>query len=149
MNDKKAIYEACLANIEKRIQAIQEALDAAIAAGNEETKSSAGDKYETGRAMMQMEQDKHRSQLAKAQHLKTELLHINLGKKYDTVEKGALVRTDSGLYFISTGIGKIMVGSEVCYAISMDAPLAKALFGKKKNKVVVFQDKKYRVLDIG
>ena len=148
MIDKSTVHKACLSNIEKRIQTIQEALDAAIASGNEETKSSVGDKYETGRAMMQMEQDKQRSQLAKAQYLKTELSQINLHKKYDQVEKGALVQTDAGQYFIATSIGKIVIEKEICFAISTDAPLAKALMGKKKNEEVVFQDKKYVVLEV-
>lgn len=145
MIDKLKVYNACLRNIEKRIQAIQEALDAAIAAGNEETKSSVGDKYETGRAMMQMEQDKQRIQLDKAMVLKNELLQINLNKKYEKVERGVLVVADAGLYFITTGIGKIIIDEYTVYAISMDAPLAKAFIGKKENEIVFFQDKKYAI----
>lgn len=145
MIDKLKIYDACLLNIEKRIQSIQEALDAAIAAGNEETKSSVGDKYETGRAMMQMEQNKHQAQLDKAMVLKNELLQINLNKKYGIVEKGALVATDAGYYFIATSIGKIIIEENTVYAISLDAPLAKAFIGKKENDVAFFQDKKYTI----
>lgn len=145
MIDKLKIYNACLLNIEKRIQTIREALDAAIAAGNEETKSSVGDKYETGRAMMQMEQNKHQTQLDKAMVLKDELLQINLNKKYETVEKGALIAADAGHYFIATGIGKIIIDENTVYAISLEAPLAKAFIGKKENDAVFFQNKKYTI----
>ncbi len=148
MIKKIQLYNACLFNITERIQTIQEALDAAIAAGNEETKSSVGDKYETGRAMMQMEQEKCRTQLIKAVHLKNELLQINRDKKYGRIEKGALVITDAGHYFISTSIGKVIVENKTYYAISADAPLAKALIGNKINDVVLFKNRKYNILNI-
>ena len=148
MVDKSKIYKACLLNIEKRIQTIQDALDAAIAAGNEETKSSVGDKYETGRAMMQIEQDKQRAQLGKALFLKNELSQIDLNKKYDKVEKGVLVITNAGQFFISTSIGKLKIAGNVIYAISVKAPLAKALMGKRKNDMVFFQNKEYSIIKL-
>ena len=148
MTEKIRLYKMCLAKIEKSIQAAQEALDAAIAAGNEETKSSVGDKYETGRAMAQMEQDKNRSILSKAIILKNKLLQLNPEKNYDKIEVGALVITDGGSYYISTSIGKIILNEKVYYAISAEAPLAKVLLGKIKNDTVIFQNKKYSILDI-
>ncbi len=148
MVDKFKIYEACMSSIESRIQAIQEALDAAITAGNEETKSSVGDKYETGRAMMQMEQDKQRTQLGKAILLKNELSQINLKRQYKKIEKGAVAITDAGCYFIATSIGKVTVEENVIYAISTDAPLAKALMEKKENDVLFFQGKKFIIQKI-
>ena len=148
MNEKIQLYELCMTKIETSVRAAQEALDTAIAAGNEETKSSVGDKYETGRAMAQMEQDKNRSILSKAIGLKNKLLQLNPEKKYDKIEEGALIKTDNGNYFISISIGKIILNNQTYYAISAEAPLAKALIGKMKNDIVNFQDKKYLVLNI-
>ncbi|MEO1260681.1 MAG: 3-oxoacyl-ACP synthase [Bacteroidota bacterium] len=148
MTEKFQLYKMCLAKVEKSIQAAQEALDSAIAAGNEETKSSVGDKYETGRAMAQMEQDKNRSILSKAIILKNKLLQLNPEKKHDKIEEGALVITDIGNYYISTSIGKIVLNKKLYYAISAEAPLAKSLWGKTKSSSVVFQNKKYSIIDI-
>ena len=148
MTEKVQLYNACLANIDKRIGAIQKGLDAAIAAGNEQTKSSVGDKHETGRALMQLEQEKYQAQLLKAIHLKNELQQIDVDKKYNKIEKGALAITNFGHYFISTSIGKIIIENKTYYAISSNAPLSKALVGNKINDVVFFQNRKYNILNI-
>ncbi len=148
MNIKKQLYQACLSDIEKRMDTAQKALDDAIAAGNEETKSSAGDKYETGRAMMQMEQDKYRVQLMKTVQTKNELIQIDSGIKCTKVEKGALVHTSHGIFYISVGIGKIRLSNEIYYAVSPEAPLAKAMMGGQENEVVLFQNREYRIVEI-
>ena len=142
MNVKAQLYQACLEQIEQRMAAANEALNAAIAAGNEETKSSAGDKYETGRAMMQMEQDKHRAQLAKATLLKNQLRQIDLEKQFEKVELGALVQTDSSRYFIAVGIGKIAIDGEVYFVISPEAPIAKAMLNKRESDSLQFQNRR-------
>ncbi len=147
MEIKKQLYQACLFDIEKRMTTAQEALDDAIAAGNEESKSSAGDKYETGRAMMQMEQDKHRAQLLKAAQTKSEMTQIDIKRKCIKVEKGALVHTSGGSFFISVGIGKIKLNNSY-YAISPEAPLAKAMMGHQENEIVLFQNKEYQIVEI-
>ena len=142
MELKSKLLAECHSIVDERIRVLQEALDEAIAAGNEETKSSVGDKYETGRAMMQMEQDKYRIQLMKVNFLKNELAIIDLNKKYDKVEKGALVLTQNGNYFISTSVGKLFIDGEKYFAISVEAPLSKALINKKEKDEVTFQHKK-------
>ena len=148
METKTQLYNACLSIIEKRIQTTQDALNEAIAAGNEETKSSVGDKHETGRAMMQLEQEKYQAQLINSIRLKNELSQIDFLNKYEKIIKGALVITNNGNYFISASVGKIIIGQKIYYAISVKAPLAKALLGKQVNESVFFQNIKYMVLDI-
>lgn len=145
MNIKKQLYQACLQNIEKRISNAQEALDAAIAAGNEETKSSAGDKHETARTMMQIEQDKARTQLIKAMLLKNKLTQIKTNNKGDKVTRGALAITGAGKFFIAIGIGKINLEGDIYYAISPEAPIALAMINKKEQEIVRFQDKEFVV----
>ena len=70
MDLKKDLYLFCQAyisnrkaRIEARIAAVSEALEA-------ESKSSAGDKHETGRAMLQLEREKLGHQLAEAEKIK-------------------------------------------------------------------------------
>lgn len=148
MIEKIKLYKACIAEIDKRINIAQESLDAAIKAGNEETKSSVGDKYETGRAMMQMEQDKYRGILIKTINLKNKLQQIDLNKKYEKAEEGAIVIANNGVYFFATSIGKIILDEKKYYVLSTDAPLAKAFYGKKKNETINFLNKKYTISDI-
>lgn len=148
MEKKIQLHKECLSRIEKSIQSAQKALDAAIKAGNEETKSSAGDKYETGRAMMQMEQDKNREVLIKAVLLKTKLSQIDPLKSCSQVETGALLLTNNGNYYISSSIGKILLDGTTYYAISPEAPFAKALWLKKVQEQVTFNNRQFTIHSI-
>ena len=74
---KKELHRQCLDYAEKRINAAQLAIDEAQKASNDDTKSSAGDKYETGRAMMEQETDRNMGQLTEANKLKVILNKIN------------------------------------------------------------------------
>ncbi len=148
MDVKQQVYQACLKEIGERIALSKKALDEAIAAGNDETKSSAGDKYETGRAMMQMEQDKHRGQLFKLQQLQNELEQLDLNKPYTSVLKGAIVFTSNGIFFISIGIGKIMIDGSPYFVISTEAPLSKSMIGLQKGASFSFQNRVYQIEEI-
>jgi sortase (surface protein transpeptidase) len=55
---KTRLHSLCVSYVGQRIETAQRAIAIAQASANEETKSSAGDKYETGRAMAQLEIEK-------------------------------------------------------------------------------------------
>ena len=74
-----------------------------------QTKSSAGDKFETSRAMMQAEEERSKVQLVKAVNLKNDLTQIDINRVSDRVILGSLVFTNQGNYFLSIGLGKILV----------------------------------------
>ncbi len=127
--------------LEKAIADIQ-------AAANQETKSSAGDKYETGRAMMQQEKDKLSARLATNLNQRSQLKQLKPELSKSQAENGSLVKTNEGLFYFAAAIGKLQVGTQKCFVISLDSPLAKALWHKKKEEVVNFQGRKIRILDI-
>ncbi len=145
---KKQLHQACLDIVLQRIENAREALEAARDAANGETKSSAGDKYETGRAMMQQEQEKSHMQLMESTRLKNELLTISPEKKCEKAEPGSLVITNLGRFYISGGIGKLKVGQEEFFAISLAAPIGKALSGKRAGEEGSFQNRKFRIIQI-
>ena len=60
---KKQLYALCLQYAQDRIQTAALALAGSKQAAHEETKSSAGDKYETSREMMQQDTDRNQAQL--------------------------------------------------------------------------------------
>ena len=74
---KARLLHACQENIEQRIASIQQVLNSIEESRNNETRSSAGDKYETGRAMMQIEEEKNRHQLFQAYQVMQELSKID------------------------------------------------------------------------
>lgn len=134
--------------IDKRIETANRDIQIAKESRDNETKSTAGDKYETGRAMVQFELEKNSEQLNKAIQLKNELAKIDLSKNYDKAVFGSIVKTTQENYFISVGLGKINVGLETFYAVSMASPIGKILNKKQVGDYVNFQGKKIRITEI-
>jgi len=58
MTIKNQLYKICVENINKRILTIEKRLNAMVEARNSETKCVVGDKHETGRTMMHLEEEK-------------------------------------------------------------------------------------------
>jgi transcription elongation GreA/GreB family factor len=142
---KQQLHAACLAYVQERIDACQAAIHAAQESANSETKSSAGDKYETGRAMAQNERDRNTIQLRQAQQLQGELVRINPELPCDTVRPGALVQTSLGHFYISISAGKLTVGGQDYFAVSAAAPVAAALAGKRTGEQVQFNGKPVKI----
>ncbi len=139
---KSILQQTLLAQLDLKITAAEQAILSAKESRDSNTKSSAGDKYETGRAMMQQELDKLEHQLDQTLLLKQELSQIALGKSYEQVEQGSLVFTNQGIYFIVFGYGKLKLGEEVYYVISMASPIGQVLRGKRSGEAVEFQGRR-------
>lgn len=135
---KNRLKQAGLAIIEQRIQAAKIIIANAQEAANNEEKSSAGDKYETARAMNQLEKEMHSKQLA--QQI-TELALLNVVKTevvYTTVATGACIDCGDVVFFIAAGLGKQTIEEKLVLFLSPQAPLAKQLQHKKAGDAVVF-----------
>ncbi|PIB36780.1 hypothetical protein BFP72_15910 [Reichenbachiella sp. 5M10] len=113
-----------------KIEIAQSGMKAAQDSANNETKSSAGDKYETGRAMSQNERDMYAKQLTELLHQQKMLKTIDPQKRNQTVESGTLLRTEKGIFFLSVGLGLVKVGSLQVMAISPLSPIAQLILGK-------------------
>ncbi|MBJ6110087.1 3-oxoacyl-ACP synthase [Hymenobacter sp. BT523] len=146
MTSKPALHALCHAFIEQRIDAARTAMQAAQESSSSETKSSAGDKYETGREMANAERDRNAAQMQQAQQLQAELARINPELPCDTVRPGALVTTSLGQFYISISAGRLE-GTEV-FAVSPAAPVAVALKGLRVGEQAMFNGKAVRVLAV-
>jgi transcription elongation GreA/GreB family factor len=120
----------------------------AQAAANEESKSSVGDKYETGRSMMQIEGEKAAHQLAEATRLKEMLYQISPEKRSGKIGSGSLVITNTRKIFISIGIGRIDFNGEEILVVAPTSPLGKALMGCSVNDRVAFNGESMVILDV-
>jgi hypothetical protein len=147
-NLKELIINQINVIIQKRIDDANNAIFSAKESRDKETKSSVGDKYETGRAMVQFELEKHSLQLQKAIDLKNELTKINLNKIHYSVEFGSLVLTNKNNYFISFALGKIEIRNQVFYCISLLSPIGKLLYHKKENDKIMFQGNEFTITKI-
>jgi len=115
---KRILLEQSEEYIDDRVGLVQKMVNDAQEGANNETKSSAGDKFETGRAMMQLEKDKHSKQLSEALKVQMILSRIDPEKVCDRVEFGSVVVTDMGSYFIAISAGRIKVEGKSYYVIS-------------------------------
>lgn len=148
IHTKQALYEACKANIDGRIAAIEQRLAGITDSRNNETKSSAGDKYETGRAMMQIEEQNSKVQLAEAYEVRKKLLSIDIKKNENAVTSGSLVITNRGNYFIAIGIGKVNIEDDIYFCISLNSPIGRQMSGKKTGEEITFNDNKIIIKNI-
>jgi hypothetical protein len=143
---KPALHAACLAFVEQRMAAARTAMQAAQESSSSETKSSAGDKYETGREMANAERDRNAAQLQQARQLQAELLRISPDAPCDTVRPGALVHTSMGWFYLGISAGRLVVDGQEYFAVSAAAPVAMALKGLRIGEEALFNGKPVRVL---
>lgn len=140
MNIKECLYNKCQVFINDRLHTIQHTIGEIQNALLSETKSSAGDKHETGRAMLQLEREKAGHQLAEIQKVKEVLAKINLGGASKTIRLGSIVYTSQANYFIAISAGEIRVDNTSYFAISPKTPIGQLLVSKKIGDVVVFRE---------
>ena len=137
---KQLLFDKCSDYVETRFSTIQSSIEEIQESLTSETKSSAGDKHETGRAMLQLEREKAGQQLAEIENVKNALAQINIEKTSETVILGSLVYTSQFNYFIAISAGLITVDSEIFYAISSQTPIGQLLFGKRAGDSFVFRE---------
>lgn len=142
MSIKSELYAHCLDYVEKRIAVIEKTMQEAQASANNETKSSAGDKYETTRSMMQLDKAMNTKQLLSANKLKEDLLKIDISKQHLSAQVGSLVMTDQANYFIAIGTGKITLEGKDYFAISLTSPIGALLMHKKVGEEIIFNKQK-------
>jgi transcription elongation GreA/GreB family factor len=145
INLKTALYEFCVKAVEGKRNLIEVALSNAQASANDETKSSAGDKYETGRAMMHLETEKLLTQLGEVTKMEMGLNQIDPSKINDTVAIGSLVFTAQANYFISVSLGQVKLKNETFFAISPASPVGRLMLGKTENQIFEFGGKKIKI----
>ena len=148
MNIKEELYKLCEDYIDKRIQSSRIAMGEAQMSANEETKSSSGDKYETGRAMAQLEIEKNSQQLAESLKLRGALDQVRIDVVTPTVQPGSLVVTDHGMFFVAISLGKVSHRGETYFVIAPASPLGLKLAGAKVGDTVKFRDQTYVIKEL-
>lgn len=143
---KIRLYQALLSEVDQRAQNLQASLNDALDSTANETKSTAGDKHETGRAMAQLEQEKIGSQIAEITKLKEILFRIQPEKNHSNVELGSLVTTSIGIFFISIGIGAFPFEGKSVFCITPMAPVCQLLLGKQAGDSFEWQGKKIEIV---
>jgi hypothetical protein len=136
MLDKQTVFEQVHVELAIKLDRLQVQFDELRKALTSETKSTAGDKHETGRAMAQLEQEKLGKQLTQTSLLRDALSKVNPSETHDTIQYGSLVQTSKGYFFFSIGLGKINVGNDDVFCMTATSPLGQKLLGKTKGNTI-------------
>ena len=134
--------------LQEKVDAAQREIVSTRGSFANDTKSSAGDKHEVGRAMVQQELDKLEEQHDRLVTLQQELARVPLERTFDHVAFGSLVVTDQGTFFVAIGLGRIELNGTSCFAISPASPIGQALQDKRVGAQVSFNGKVISVLRI-
>jgi transcription elongation GreA/GreB family factor len=142
---KAALVNHCLsilmnraASADKQLQDLKEDLQG-------ESKSSAGDKHETGRAMVQLEMEKLADQRKDLQLMLDKWSQIDFSKDGKRIEIGSLVITDSGSFLIAIALGSIEFDKKAVVVLSPQSPLGIKLMGKKPEDLVEVNGRKFTI----
>lgn len=144
---KTELFKACEDFVIQKQQNIETIITSHKNSLASETKSSAGDKHETGRAMLQLEMEKAGQQLAEVHKMKATLERINLENNSEKAALGSIIRTEKFNYFLAISIGKVMVKKEEYFVVSTDSPIGKQLLGIEIGGVVPFNNSKVQIIE--
>jgi len=145
---KESILNRARRLLEKKLFRFKNELIQLQNSSNEETKSSMGDKYETGRAMVMQEQEKIANQIEQVSGQLRLIQSINVDKAYQDVQFGSIVKTQQGLFFISVSIGLIEVDKTKIFMVSANAPVSQVMLGKRNGDDFILNGKSSKILEV-
>ena len=114
----------------------------------DETKSSAGDKYETGREMIRQELDKLEQSLMNTRKKIDQVESLENKMPSEQITQGSLIITDKAVFWLGIALGKVSAEGQTIMCISPEAPLAGAFRGKKAGEQVHFLQQEYLIREI-
>ena len=138
MLTKSAVIDELDSQLLRKLSYLNTSLNQAIDSRNSDTKSSAGDKFETSREMAQIEIQKIETEISKTQQFFTDLAS----------KASQLIITDKGAFLISIPFGKVMVNTTEVFCISNSAPITKQLVNTEISANFEYRGVAYNILDI-
>ena len=116
---------------------------------NSESKSSAGDKHEIGRAMIHLEMEKLGNLITEAEQNFKKLQSIkNHNNNTEVIGLGSAILTDKANYYISIAADIYKINSKMFYCISPKSPIGKLLLGKKLDDKIEFNNQVIKIIKI-
>ncbi|SNR52521.1 3-oxoacyl-ACP synthase [Lutibacter flavus] len=137
---KQQLLKMCFQFVEEKHNTISKSIASNKKDLFSETKSSAGDKHETGRAMIQLEMEKAGQQLSEVNKMQEALSKITIEKESEVVCLGSLIITDKGIFFLAISVGKAIVDAKDYFVVSTNSPIGNQLLGKKTGEIIPFNN---------
>lgn len=144
---KAGLKETVLALMAEKKEDLNAQLLALQEASNADTKSSMGDKYETGRESINQSRDLLEKQMVLLDRDEKIIAQTSVDPTA-TVSSGALVKVQLGWLWVAVSVGKVMHEGQEVQVVSADSPLVAALKGKRVGDKVAFRGRSTEILEV-
>jgi hypothetical protein len=142
---KKELHNLCVAYVRRSMDAAELAIQEAQKSSSDDTKSSAGDKYETGREMAQQETNRNLAQLNEANKLMVALNRIGTSGTATHAESGSVIITNNGNFYLAISAGSLQLDGKTYFAVSPASPVGFQLMGKSVGTSFLLNGKSYTI----
>lgn len=146
--NKTELIEYMKGLLDERLQVAWKAMEAAQDSANDQSKSSAGDKYETSRSMGQLDRSMHARQYEQVRQERVVLDRIGESESLSRGAVGALLETSAGWFFISVSLGAIKFENQTIIAVSSSSPVGLSFLGKEAGAQFQFMNKQHKIIAI-
>lgn len=131
--------------IDNKCVKAQEYMESIVQSIQAESKSTAGDKHDTTRELMQQERNKAAQNLNNQLLAKKTLIQLVYNDGNKKAGFGSLISTDKGWIFIGLALGKIVFKDIEVICISPLSPLARVLEGCIEKDILSFNAIEYEI----
>ncbi|OHX65226.1 hypothetical protein [Flammeovirga pacifica] len=144
---KLRLKSHCKEIVIQKIKSAEEAMNSAQNSANAETRSTAGDKHDTARAMAHLEKEKMGEQLSQNLQLLRVMEELK-ESELTSVGPGSLVVTNVGLYYLSVSLGQVKFENQVVFVLSAQSPIGRLFVGKTKEEEITFNGRKFIIKEV-
>ena len=145
---KTQLLQHCIIQVESRYSKIRETIAGIEESLFQESKSSVGDKHETGRAMLQIDRENAGRQLYEAEKVALLLKKIDVYAISDYARLGSLVYTDKFIYFISISIGTASIEETDYLCVALNSPVGLLISGKSDGDEYVLNGIHHKIISV-
>ena len=132
---KQDVIAAAISIVSQKIERIKAELDDLNDGNAQNSKSTAGDKHDTERAMVHLEIEKLSKSLSVEYAIRNDLEQIKADSVNSVISNGSLVETSRGVFLIGAACGNVSLGSTSVFCISAHSPVAIELNSKSVGDV--------------
>lgn len=142
---KSELLQHCQNQVGVRFSKIKQTIAGIEESLFDESKSSAGDKHETARAMLQIDRENAGRQLQEIEKINQLLKKIDIKATSDYARLGSLINTDKFNYFISISIGTVTIDTAEFLCVALNSPVGQLLSGKRKGETFTLNGTNYKI----
>ena len=148
MLSKTAFIELCENQLEQHLNLLQNEIESLQSDMAGESKSSAGDKFETSREMFSARLNQLEISRNHFLQQRTQLRRLKTHQPSKVVAWGSYIKTEKASFLIGIPLSIPKLEKKGIYSIGLQSPLAQAFLGKKQNDKIQYAKLTYRIIEL-